>query len=92
MASTDPIGLAIIPADIPSSDEEVSACHHDTIDGVVDYQGLPAKRSQSGKWKSAYFIIGEINSYQFFLNETRNIYVGELMAASHFHLVLKKLF
>ncbi|XP_027150195.1 protein NRT1/ PTR FAMILY 5.10-like [Coffea eugenioides] len=58
MASTDPIGLAIIPADIPSSDEEVSACHHDTIDGVVDYQGLPAKRSQSGKWKSAYFIIG----------------------------------
>ncbi|CAI9114956.1 OLC1v1015783C1 [Oldenlandia corymbosa var. corymbosa] len=31
---------------------------HDVIDGVVDHKGIPAKRSQSGKWRSAYFMIG----------------------------------
>ncbi|RVW37874.1 Protein NRT1/ PTR family 5.10 [Vitis vinifera] len=30
----------------------------DTVDGAVDDKGDPAKRSFSGAWKSAYFIIG----------------------------------
>ncbi|XP_034676209.1 protein NRT1/ PTR FAMILY 5.10-like isoform X2 [Vitis riparia] len=30
----------------------------DTVDGAVDHKGDPAKRSFSGAWKSAYFIIG----------------------------------
>ncbi|KAJ9675948.1 hypothetical protein PVL29_024762 [Vitis rotundifolia] len=30
----------------------------DIVDGAVDHKGDPAKRSFSGAWKSAYFIIG----------------------------------
>ncbi|KAH7568228.1 hypothetical protein JRO89_XS07G0263700 [Xanthoceras sorbifolium] len=30
----------------------------DTVDGCVDYKGLPVNRSGFGGWKSAYFIIG----------------------------------
>lgn len=31
----------------------------DAVPGAVDYQGYPAKRSSSGGWRSAYFIVGE---------------------------------
>ncbi|RVW37873.1 Protein NRT1/ PTR family 5.15 [Vitis vinifera] len=30
----------------------------DAVEGVVDYRGVPAKRSRSGGWRSASFIIG----------------------------------
>ncbi|KAL5778833.1 hypothetical protein ACOSQ2_009570 [Xanthoceras sorbifolium] len=30
----------------------------DTVDGCVDYKGLPVNRSGFGGWRSAYFIIG----------------------------------
>ncbi|RVW95707.1 Protein NRT1/ PTR family 5.16 [Vitis vinifera] len=30
----------------------------DTIDGAIDHQGYPSKRSSSGGWRSAIFIIG----------------------------------
>ncbi|XP_054792658.1 protein NRT1/ PTR FAMILY 5.10-like isoform X2 [Prosopis cineraria] len=30
----------------------------DIVNGVVDYRGQPVVRSKSGKWKSAWFIIG----------------------------------
>ncbi|KAK9271228.1 hypothetical protein L1049_026818 [Liquidambar formosana] len=30
----------------------------DTVDGAVDYEGLPVNRSSSGGWRSASFIIG----------------------------------
>lgn len=31
----------------------------DTVKDAVDYEGLPAKRSRSGGWRSAAFIIGK---------------------------------
>lgn len=31
----------------------------DTVDGAVDYKGLPALRQHSGGWRSASFIIGK---------------------------------
>lgn len=30
----------------------------DTVDGAVDHRGFPSKRSSSGGWRSAIFIIG----------------------------------
>eukprot|EP00261_Vitis_vinifera_P030769 XP_019072012.1 PREDICTED: protein NRT1/ PTR FAMILY 5.10-like [Vitis vinifera] len=30
----------------------------DSVDGTIDHKGCPAKRSSSGGWRSAYFIIG----------------------------------
>ena len=30
----------------------------DTVDGAVDYKGRPVLRSNTGGWRSAYFIIG----------------------------------
>ncbi|KAL3513419.1 hypothetical protein ACH5RR_026136 [Cinchona calisaya] len=58
MATTTSAAAVIIPADIRGSGEEVTGHHQDIIDDVLDYQGLQAKRSQSGKWRSAYFLIG----------------------------------
>ena len=34
----------------------------DTVDGTIDHKGCPAKRSSSGGWRSAYFIIGKHSS------------------------------
>lgn len=31
----------------------------DTVNGSVDHKGLPAKRSNSGGWRSLFFIIGK---------------------------------
>lgn len=32
----------------------------DVVSGSVDFNGLPARRSKSGCWKSASFMIGKI--------------------------------
>ena len=37
----------------------------DTVDGAVDHKGQPVRRSNSGGWKSAYFIIGELYFQRF---------------------------
>ncbi|XP_031113539.1 protein NRT1/ PTR FAMILY 5.10-like isoform X1 [Ipomoea triloba] len=39
-------------------DAETQFLQHDFVDGSVDYKGRPAIRSRSGRWRSAYFIIG----------------------------------
>ncbi|XP_023764981.1 uncharacterized protein LOC111913513 [Lactuca sativa] len=31
------------------------------VDGAVDYRGRPAVSSKSGLWRSAYFVIGNVN-------------------------------
>lgn len=33
------------------------------VDGFVDFKGRPVVRSKSGGWRSAYFIIGNLNSH-----------------------------
>lgn len=30
----------------------------DTVEGTIDYRGTVARRSKSGRWRSAFFIIG----------------------------------
>jgi peptide/histidine transporter 3/4 len=34
---------------------------HSTVDGVIDYKGNSALRTNSGSWRSAAFLIGKVN-------------------------------
>lgn len=40
------------------SEAESPLLLHDSVDGCVDYKGRPVRRSSSGGWRSASFIIG----------------------------------
>lgn len=42
-----------------STSEGKTPLLNDTVEGVVDYKGRPARRSKSGGWRSAGFIIGK---------------------------------
>ncbi|KAL3845664.1 hypothetical protein ACJIZ3_003067 [Penstemon smallii] len=41
-----------------NTDDFHNADQNDTVNGMVDYAGRPARRSQSGYWRSACYIIG----------------------------------
>ncbi|XP_044474661.1 protein NRT1/ PTR FAMILY 5.10-like [Mangifera indica] len=43
--------------DIPTLPDAATPLLEDSVDGSVDYKGRPAKRSTSGRWRSASFII-----------------------------------
>lgn len=43
-----------------SAEIQTSLLPDDVVVGAVNYKSRPAQRSQSGGWKSAAFIIGEI--------------------------------
>lgn len=58
---------------IPSSSEVVTTStlpllqQEDTVPGVVDYKGRSVRRSSSGGWRSAGFIIGKCSDLTCFL-------------------------
>ncbi|KAL0369172.1 UNVERIFIED_CONTAM: protein NRT1/ PTR FAMILY 5.10 [Sesamum calycinum] len=48
----------VITYEINPDDDDDDDDDSTTVDGMVDYAGRPAKRRQSGYWRSASFIIG----------------------------------
>lgn len=48
-----------------ASDAQTPLLQVNTVNGVVDYKGQPAVRSNSGNWRSAWFIIGTTESDRF---------------------------
>ncbi|GAB4844783.1 hypothetical protein Ancab_038172 [Ancistrocladus abbreviatus] len=55
---TIPVATTAVTSSFGSPEAETPLLAKLTVDGAVDYKGRPAIRSNHGRWRSAFFIIG----------------------------------